>query len=395
MSTRLTVLIAVACGAIVANIYYLQPIVTEVALTLGLRAEHAGTIATLAQVGYCLGLLFLVPLGDLIENRRLSIAILALSFFAAATMVFASSPAVFLTAALTRVGVGHSAGVAAIFGSAGSSGPTRRGRWPRHGRNTHGDHAVPTSLQPRHGLDGWRAILAVAATTSAIAALLILWLLPERHPAAGLTYGGMIRSLASLAVGNRLLHQRALYQCLMFYSYTLFWTAVPALLVGPVYGLEQTEVALFALAGAAGALTAPLGGRLADRGLTGIGTGVALMSGTLAWVVAFLGDAGGALGLSALFIAALFLDGAVPVSLVMGQRELFASAPDQRARLNGLFMAAFFMGGATVASLGVWSLHSAGWVGAVACGGVAPLLALLAWLLSYQKQRRSEERNLT
>ncbi|NTC18598.1 MFS transporter [Agrobacterium tumefaciens] len=167
----------------------------------------------------------------------------------------------------------------------------------------------------------------------------------------------------------------------MFYSYTLFWTALPLLLFGPVYGMNHLEISLIALAGASGAAMSPVAGKIADRGLIIPGTTIAFTAGLFAWSIMVFGGSGGALGITVLTLGAIVLDGAVPVSLVMSQRELFSAYPEQRARLNGLFMATFFVGGALGASVGVWAFQSYSWVGVVVAGAAGPALALALHLI--------------
>ncbi|RWQ25957.1 hypothetical protein [Mesorhizobium sp.] len=123
-----------------------------------------------------------------------------------------------------------------------------------------------------------------------------------------------------------------------------------------------------------------------------MGTTLSLSAGVLSWIVVGWGGSGGVVGLVALLVGALLLDGAVPVSLVMSQRELFSAHPNERARLNGLFMAAFFVGGAAGASVGVWAIESFGWHGAMIAGASGPLLALTLHLtfLALQAPPRSK-----
>ncbi|MCF6119888.1 MFS transporter [Mesorhizobium muleiense] len=374
--------VACVCGAIVANLYFAQPIVGEIAGTLGLAPERAGIIVTLAQLGYCLGLLLLVPLADALENRRLALAVLVVGFAASITMALTTSPTLFLIACF-GIGVGSVSVQILLPYAAALSDPKRQGLMV--GRVMSGILTGIMLSRPVSSLItgplGWRSVFFASAAICLGAAGLILARMPARQPESKLRYGAMLKSMGSLALSNQRLQRRAAYQFLMFYSYTLFWTALPLLLSRPPYSLDQVQIALVALAGAAGAIMSPLAGRVADRGAITLGTTVSLSAGVLSWIVAGWGGSGGVVGLVALLVGALLLDGAVPVSLVMSQRELFSAHPNERARLNGLFMAAFFVGGAAGASVGVWAIESFGWLGAVIAGASGPLLALTLHLI--------------
>lgn len=369
--------IAVVCGAIVANLYFAQPIVGEIAGTLKLPPERAGIIVTLTQLGYCAGLLLLVPLGDVLENRRLALAVLVVGFIASVTMAVTSSPALFLLACF-GIGIGSVSVQILLPYAAALSDPKRQGAVV--GQVMSGVLTGIMLSRPVSSLIagpfGWRAIFLLSALTCLAAAAIIVVRMRPRQPAGGLRYGQMLKSMGQLALHNRLLQRRAIFQFLMFYSFTLFWTALPLHLTRAPYGFDHLQIGLIALAGAAGAVMSPVAGRIADRGAVVLGTTLALAAGVAAWAILIWGTTGGVLGVIALVVGALVLDGAVPVSLVMSQRELFAAHPSERARLNGLFMAAFFVGGALGASVGVWSFETFNWPGTVIAGAAGPVLAL-------------------
>ncbi|NTB87602.1 MFS transporter [Agrobacterium tumefaciens] len=375
-------IVAVVCGAIVANLYFAQPVIGEISAALELLPERAGLIVTLTQLGYCCGLLLLVPLGDILENRRLSLSVLAVGFIAAVTMAITKSHFVFLLASI-GLGIGSVSVQILLPYAAALADPQRQGVVV--GRVMAGILTGIMLSRPVSaliaGAFGWRSVFWLASTVCILAALLIWRRMPPRKPDNRTRYVHILRSLLSAARCNRLLQRRAAYQFLMFYSYTLFWTALPLLLFGPVYGMNHLEISLIALAGASGAAMSPVAGKIADRGQIIPGTTIAFTAGLFAWSIMVFGGSGGALGVTVLTLGAIVLDGAVPVSLVMSQRELFSAYPEQRARLNGLFMATFFVGGALGASVGVWAFQSYSWVGVVVAGAAGPALALALHLI--------------
>jgi len=172
------------------------------------------------------------------------------------------------------------------------------------------------------------------------------------------------------------LQRRAFYQAAMFGAFSLFWTTVPLYLAGPAFRLSQGGIALFALAGVAGAVAAPIAGRIADRGWGRPATALAMLSVILAFAMSHVAAEGTTLALALLVAAAILLDFGVTANLTVGQRVLFALGPEYRSRLNGLYMATFFGGGAIASALGGWAYAQGGWLYASALGALMPAAAL-------------------
>jgi predicted MFS family arabinose efflux permease len=202
-------------------------------------------------------------------------------------------------------------------------------------------------------------------------------LLPQRRPDADHHYGELIASLWSLLRNTPVLRRRAAYQAAMFGAFSLFWTAVPLVLAGPRFQLTQHGIALFALAGVSGAISAPIAGRLADQGKTRIATAVSLGMAAAAFALADLGSSG---SLAALVVACILLDLGVQANLVVGQRAIFALGAHVRSRLNGLYMAIFFAGGALGSLLASQLYERGGWDLVCWVGIGFPAAALLLYL---------------
>ncbi len=378
--------LAAACGLIVANIYYSQPLVGMIAPSIGLKPGLASLIVTLTQLGYAGGLLALVPLGDIIENRRLlSLTVLA-SVPALLLAGFAGSGAMFLVAG-ALVGI-TSVAVQMLVPLAANLAPDHlRGRIV--GNVMSGLLLGILLARPAASLIasffGWRAVFFISAVMMTLLALVMRLILPARQPAARHRYFELVRSLLALPFNTPALRRRAAYQSAAFGAFSLFWTAAP-LLLAQHFGFSQRGIALFALAGAAGALAAPIAGRLADREHGQIGTIAALLSIGLAFVLAAWGGLGGH-SVVALAAAGVLLDAGVQANLVFGQREIYALAPQMRSRMNGIFMAIFFAGGALVSALVSPVLGRFGWPGICAVGIALPALALLYFGL-YPRAKR-------
>jgi predicted MFS family arabinose efflux permease len=269
LSNWLTVLLAMSCGLIVANLYYAQPLIGLIAADLGLSPQSAGLIVTVTQLGYGAGLLLVVPLGDLVENRRLVVGISSLGALALLAAAFATHPLPFLIAGLC-IGFG-SVAVQILIPYAGHLAPPEiRGRVV--GNVTTGLMIGVLLSRPASSFiaaaSSWHAVYKVSACGMILLALVLHRMLPQRYPTARLGYGQLLASMMHMARTNVVLRRRALYQAALFGVFSMFWTTAPLLLAGPAFHLTQRGIAMFALAGVAGAISAPLAGRVADRGWT-------------------------------------------------------------------------------------------------------------------------------
>jgi predicted MFS family arabinose efflux permease len=390
----LILLLAIACGLIVANIYYAQPLAGPIGQALGMDASEAGLCVTLTQIGYGLGLLFVVPLGDLVETRRLVLGALAVSVAALLGAATAKSGMVFLAASLV-VGISSTA-VQVLVPFAANLAPAHvRGRTV--GMVMSGLLVGIMLARPVASLFddlwGWRAIFYFAAGMMAALAGALLFLLPARRPEAGTPYRELLASMVRLYRTTPVLRRRAFYQTLLFGAFTLFWTTSPLLLAGPEFRMSQRGIALFALAGVAGAFAAPLAGRMGDRGHSRAATGIAMTSVLAGFALTRLLHGGtsahtsrGALAL--LTLAAILLDFGVQASLVIGQRAIYTLGAEYRSRLNGLFMATFFAGGAVCSAVGAWAYARGGWGLASLIGLALPMVALGYFATERRERRR-------
>jgi predicted MFS family arabinose efflux permease len=376
----ITFLLAIACGVIVANLYYAQPLVGPISADTHLPLALAGLIVTLTQIGYVLGLLFIVPLSDLIENRRLVIAALAVVICALVAAPLAYNALFFLVAAMF-IGLGSVAAQILVPYAAHLATEERQGQVV--GNVMSGLLLGIMLARPMASfiteLWGWRAVFTLSAVITAILAGLLALVLPERKPSPTMNYAELLSSLWSLFKTKPILRRRSLYQACLFGAFSLFWTVMPLWLASHFH-LSQQEIALFALAGVAGAIAAPIAGRLADKGWTKILTGVAIVIAALSFLLTHIFDDHSAISLAMLVIAAITLDMAVSGNLVLGQRAIYSLGSEIRGRVNGVFMAVFFIGGAIGSALGGWAYAYGGWMYASILGLSMPVAALLYYL---------------
>lgn len=387
ISPGMVLLLAFASGLIVANLYYAQTLVGPISDATGLSAEAAGLIVTLTQIGYTLGLLFIVPLGDLLENRRLIVT--ALLFTAAALMVAAlsTSAVVFLAAALA-IGLGSVAAQILVPFAAHLSNEATRGRTV--GKVVSGLLLGIMLARPVASLvadhSSWHVVFGGAALLIVALAALLRSKLPVRVPNAPMSYPKLIGSLWSLFAGTPVLRRRAAYHAGLFGSFSLFWTVTPMVLAGPAFHLSQTGIAIFALVGMAGAVASPVAGRLADAGHTLTATAAALLLGVAGFALPLYAPDSRTLSLALLVLASIILDMGVAANLVLGQRAIFNLGAEVRSRLNGIYFALFFAGGALGSALGGWVYANHGWHAALLTGMAFPGLALLYWISEYVEQ---------
>jgi predicted MFS family arabinose efflux permease len=381
ISPGMTRLLAVSAGLIVANLYYAQTLVGPISLATGLSAQAAGLVVTLTQVGYALGLLFIVPLGDLLENRRLVFCALLGTAAALLAAALSTNAWLFLAAAL-GIGLGSVAAQVLVPFAAHLAREETRGQ--AVGKVVSGLLLGIMLARPVASLvadvAGWHAVFGGAAAVIMVLAFVLRSRLPQRAPTHALSYRKLIASLRTLLVSTPLLRRRAAYHAGLFGAFSLFWTVTPMMLEGPRFHLSQTGIAIFALVGMAGAIASPIAGRLADAGHTLPATAAALVLGVLGFALPLYQPASRELAIGVLVVASIVLDMAVAANLVLGQRAIFSLGAEVRSRLNGIYFALFFGGGALGSALGAWVFARHGWNAALLAGMAFPAAALLYWL---------------
>ncbi|MEK4473547.1 MFS transporter [Paenibacillus sp. FSL R7-0048] len=377
ISSWMMFMLAAACGLIVANLYYAQTLVGPISVSTGLSSTAAGLIVTLTQIGYVVGLLFIVPLSDIVENRRLTIITLMVAVGALLVAAFAANAALFLTASLF-IGTGSVVAQILVPYATYLASEEQRGRVV--GNVMSGLLLGIMFARPVASfitsIWGWQAVFIFSAVVITLLAILLSRFLPQRKPAPSVSYGKLIVSLGTLLKQTPILRRRALYQACLFGAFSLFWTVVPLRLADD-FGMSQQGIAWFALVGVGGAVAAPIAGRLADKGWSKWLTGLAMIIATLSFLLIHLFHSNSTFALVLLFISAITLDMAVSGNLVLGQRVIYSLGSEARGRLNGIFMAIFFVGGAVGSSLGGWAYAYGGWTFASLIGVILPLLALV------------------
>jgi predicted MFS family arabinose efflux permease len=378
LTRGLIALFAFCCGAIVANLYYAQPITELIAPDLHMAGGTASLIVSLTQIGYAAGLFFIVPLGDLLENRKLMIVTVLVSIASLAAAAFAHSPTWFLFISL-MIGFSSVAVQILIPLAAHLSPDESRGKVV--GTVMSGLLLGILLSRPVSsvvaGHFGWRAMFAAAAVLMAFIAVVLALTMPSRKPDHRATYFELIASLGHLVRTMRLLRHRSFYQGCMFASFSLFWTAIPIELTRH-YGLTQTQIGIFALIGAIGATSAPIAGRLADAGHTVPATLTALLLAALAYLPVIMHPAW---GVGALVVTGVLLDFAVQMNMVLGQRDIYGLHAGSRNRLNAVYVTSIFVGGACGSAFASHIYETGGWPLVAGIATAFPLVALAHYVI--------------
>ena len=370
------VAMAVATGLSAANLHYCQPLLAEMAAGFSVTARGVSGVPTITQIGYALGLALFVPLGDLIERRRL--IVLLVSATAASLIITTLAPSlVILCVASLMVGAFASVVQVVVPFAATIAAPAERGRAVGFvtGGMLIGVLLARTVSGLVGGAFGWRVMYAVAAATMAALALALRELLPVSYPAAPISYRALIRSIFELAREMPALREAALLGGLVFGAFMAFWTTLVFFVARPPYYYNAQAAGMFGLVGIVGALAAPVAGRFADRRNPRLAIGFALVVGLISYGV--LGFAGR--HLAGLIAGIVLLDLAAQVNHVSNQTRIYALRPEARSRLNTVYMVTFFCCGAlgTLLAANAWSLW--GWNGVCAVGATLFAAALLIY----------------
>ncbi|CAN7738186.1 MFS transporter [Caballeronia sp. LjRoot31] len=383
----LTAFFAAAVGVIVMNLFAAQTLTGAISRSLHLAPEFSGLAAMVPQLGYAVGLVLLVPLCDLLENRRLIVRTLACGAGFLAVAMFTDSRVLFL-AAVFLAGAASSV-IQMLVPMAASMAPdSHRGR--AVGNVMSGLMLGILLARPAAsviaGSMGWRAFYGLAAVIDALLAVVLYMKLPVRMPAIPTRYPALLYSLWTLMRTEPVLQRNAASAALVMGAFSAFWTAIGLRLVQPPFSFDMNGIALFALAGAAGAIVTPLAGRAGDRG-SGRKT---LLAGHLAVLLALvaIGVAGAGWGgfsasahpvlaVAMLVVGAAALDAGVVTDQTLGRRAINLMDPAARGRLNGLFVGVFFVGGALGAALSGAAWAMAGWTGVCVVGFVFTGLAFV------------------
>jgi MFS family permease len=371
---------AAAAGVAVANIYYTQPMLGI--MERDLPGPITSFVPTATQLGYAAGLFLLVPLGDLIERKRLIVFQFGGLAVALAIAAVAPGAAMVILASLL-VGVLSTVAQQIVPLAAHLSTPERRGA-------TVGTvmagllcgillSRTLAGFVATHG--GWREMFWLGVPMALGAGALMAAVLPRSAPDTTHSYGSLIGSLGGLWSEFAALRKAAATQALLFAGFSAFWTILALRLQGPPFSLGADVAGLFGIVAAVGVLAAPVAGRISDRH----GPHLVILLGAIltlaAWVV--FGVFGSIAGL---IVGVVLLDFGVQSALVSNQHVIYALRPEARARLNTIFMGAMFLGGAAGSASATFAWSMGGWTALVGLGVAFSVVGVLVQLATPKRE---------
>ncbi|WP_175760238.1 MFS transporter [Burkholderia anthina] len=385
-STALVALLAVCCAASVANVYYAQPLLDSIAHDFGVSQAAVGGVITATQLGCALALLFVVPLGDLLNRKRL-IAVQLLLLTAACIGVAASSTRVALLAGMVAVGLlGTAMTQGLIACSAALAGAGERGRvvGAAQGGVVIGLLAARSLAGVVTDVAGWRAVYLVSGALAIAMLVALSRLLPDADaPRERIGYAALLGSMATLLRTERVLRVRGAIALLMFAAFSIFWCALVLPLSAPPHSMSHTQIGAFGLVGALGAAAAARAGRLADRGLGEATTGAALALLAFSWLPLAFGGSSIAL----LVIGIVLLDVGGQAVHVVNQSMILGARPDAHARLVGCYMLFYSVGSGLGAIASTMMYAHAGWTGVCGLGAAVSVIAFVVWAATRTRTR--------
>lgn len=383
LTQGLVLLMAMATGIAVASNYYAQPLLDTIASEFGLSHSSAGNIVTTAQLSYGIGLLFLVPLADRLERRKL---IIVMSLFATIGLLISgfstNLPWLLLGTAIT----GLSSVVAQVLLPLGATLASDQQRGKVIGTIMGGlllgillARVVSGGLS---SMGSWRYIYWFASVAMFITTLALARFLPSYHNNNDMSYQQILVSVFGLFVKEPILRYRSILGMLSFALFSMFWTPLAFLLAKPPYEYSDATIGLFGLVGVAGVFAATWAGKLADAGKGDLGTRLGLLSLLVSWVILFNAP----MSLVALLIGVLLLDLAVQLVHVSNQNKIYALHPDIRNRLTSAYMTCYFIGGAFGSWFSVMLYQHYEWTGVV-MGATG--IALIACILDFTVRKHT------
>lgn len=376
LSRTLIIVMSIASGVAVANIYYLQPLLGSMAQFFHITQAHAGFIATLIQIGYAGGLLFILPMADILEKRKLICIMLLLS--ATFLFLFYLSSNVII-ASFTAFGIGFTSIVPQLLIPLGAqmSKPEERGKVI--GSIMSGLLIGILLSRVLSGMIGnylgWKSIYLIAMFCMLILAVILRIMLPKCYSSSKITYITSMKSLKSLIVKYYTLRESAIIGAMAFCAFSAFWTALTFLLQGSHYKMGSDIAGLFGLVGVIGALFSPLAGKLSDTKGFRYTVKLTIIIVMISYIVFLIFG----FRLCGLIIGVILLDLGVQCCNVSNQANIHRLSEEARNRITAIYMVSFFLGGALGSYLGALIFQHFNWFGVCILGLTTQVVALAVY----------------
>ncbi len=373
LTAPIILLMSVATGLAVASNYYAQPLLHTIGQQFSISNATAGTIVTTAQLSYAVGLMLLVPLGDMFERRSLIVLMNLLSaggllisaFSTSISMLIIGTALTGMLSVVAQILVPFAATLAAPHERGKAVGTVMSGLLL-------GILLARTAAGALADVGSWRTVYWVAAILMLCMSAVLWRVLPRYQSPTAMSYPQLLGSILRMFVEEPLFRARSLIGGLLFAAFSMLWTPLTFLLAGPPYEYSNTTIGLFGLARAAGAYAANRFGRLADRGLGNLATRVGLLLLLGSWgLMAF-----GQVSVLALLAGILVQDLAIQGVHVTNTSSIYRLRPEARSRLTAGYVTCYFIGGASGSLVSSWLYAHFGWPAVVIAGAVLAALTL-------------------
>lgn len=379
LTRAMTLLFACACGIVIGNIYYAQPLLAAIAHSFGRPPAELGYLVTLTQLGYAASLLLIVPLGDALNRHTLIVRLLVLNVIALVAVAFSTNFTMFVAA---NVGLGFVTCSTQLLVPFAASLADARTRGRAVGTVMSGLLLGILLARVAAGAIadgfGWRAVYGIAAAMILALTGVLALKLPKDRRHARLDYAALMKSLVALVRAQPLIALRSIYGALVFACFSLLWTGLTFLLSQPPYSYSEGQIGLFGIVGAVGALAATSAGRLVDRGHGNAATGLF----ATAVLASFALIATGAHSLVALIAGILLLDVGVQGMHISNQSVIYALAGNARSRVTTIYLTSYFIGGAFGSFAASVAYGIDGWRGVCIAGAALSGVLIALWLAS-------------
>ncbi|QBD83536.1 MFS transporter [Ktedonosporobacter rubrisoli] len=386
MDRRLVWIMALACGLTAANLYYSQPILVDMGKSFAVSVDQMGIIATLGQLGYAAGLLFIVPLGDSYNRRSLivgsliavTLALIAMALAPNVTLLAVASLLVGITTVVPQIIIPFAASLAPAHERGRVLGIVMSGLLI-------GILLARTVSGFISAQLGWQAVYWLAAALMVLLTVILRFMLPADHPQTSMSYPQLLRSLWGLLRQEPVLRETCVMGAMVFGAFSAFWVTLAFFLETPPYHYGSAVAGAFGLVGVVGALAASFVGKLADRIEARRIIGMAVLIVLLAFgIFELFGHA-----LWGLIVGVILLDLGAQSNQVSNQARIYSLNPLARNRINTVYMVAFFVGGSLGSVLGSYGWSIAGWTGVCLVGGAMLLTALIVYGLNSWRRARA------
>lgn len=371
-------LMAVGCGVIVANIYYCQPLLGEFARTFHASDERASVVNICTQLGYGIGLLFLVPLGDKLERKKL---IFNMHLLAALSMLGAATAGSLNGLFFFSICIGISSTACQVFIPLAAHLASEEERGNVVGIMMGGLLTGILASRTLSGIVaeywGWRSLYAIGAGLMVAMSMVVRRFLPQEKPSFEGSYMELMGSLWQLFRQQRVVRESAFLGALLFAAISGFWSTMAFFLEKPPYQYSLSVIGLFGLIGAGGAMVSPFIGKTIDRK----GPFIPMKIGVVVMLIGYLILLAGRYSIWYMVLGIILLDMGLQSAHVPNLSRNYALLPEARTRLNTIYMTVFFVGGTLGSTLGSLAWNSGAWA-AVCANGIVLVLAGI-WMVYF------------